>query len=32
MSALHRCFDPFHPDRMFWRINITRILCSGGIA
>ena len=25
---LHRCFDAFGPERMFWRIDITRMPCS----
>ena len=25
---LHRCFDAFGPDRMFWGTGITRMPCS----
>jgi predicted TIM-barrel fold metal-dependent hydrolase len=25
---LHRCFDAFGPDRMFWGTDITRMPCS----
>ena len=25
---LHRCFDAFGPERMFWGTDITRIPCS----
>jgi predicted TIM-barrel fold metal-dependent hydrolase len=25
---LHRCFDAFGPDRMFWGTDITRMQCS----
>jgi hypothetical protein len=29
---LHRCFDAFGPERMFWRTTSRRYFVPGGVA